>query len=75
MAIGQGGRTLADGRTFWFARDIDWSITTPLLPLGLLITALHGAHRRPDLDPTVVGHLTFASSPTACGVISPTRPR
>jgi bacteriorhodopsin len=55
MAIGQGGRTMPDGRTFWFARYVDWSITTPLLLLGLLITALHGAHRRPGLVAAVLG--------------------
>lgn len=48
MAFGQGGVPL-DGSTFWFARYVDWTITTPLLLLGLATTALHGAHRRPAL--------------------------
>jgi bacteriorhodopsin len=55
MAIGQGGVTLSDGRVFWYARYIDWSITTPLLLLGLCITALHGAHRRRALVAAVLG--------------------
>jgi bacteriorhodopsin len=55
MAIGQGGTTLADGRLFWFARYVDWSVTTPLLLLGLCITALHGAHRRRALVTAVLG--------------------
>ena len=48
MALGQGGVELG-GRTFWYARYIDWSVTTPLLLLALTMTALHGAHRRPAL--------------------------
>ena len=49
-AFGQGGTAL-DGSTFWYARYVDWSITTPLLLLGLCMTALHGAHRRPGSWP------------------------
>ena len=55
MAIGQGGVRLADGRVFWYARYVDWSITTPLLLLGLCITALHGAHRRRALVAALLG--------------------
>lgn len=55
MATGQGGVKLADGSTYWYARYVDWSITTPLLLLGLAITALHGAHRRPALVAAVLG--------------------
>ncbi|MGI3784323.1 MAG: bacteriorhodopsin, partial [Janthinobacterium lividum] len=33
----------------------DWSVTTPLLLLGLTITALHGAHRRPGLVAAILG--------------------
>jgi bacteriorhodopsin len=55
MAIGQGGVTLEQDRIFWFARYVDWSVTTPLLLLGLTITALHGAHRRPVLVAAVLG--------------------
>ncbi len=54
MAFGQGGRDLG-GRTFWFARYLDWSVTTPLLLLGLAMTALHGAHRRPALVAALLG--------------------
>ena len=49
MATGQGVVTLPSGREFAFARYLDWSVTTPLLLLGLAMTALHGAHRRPGL--------------------------
>ena len=55
MAIGQGGIELEQDRIFWFARYVDWSVTTPLLLLGLTITALHGAHRRPVLVGAVLG--------------------
>ncbi|MHB8283652.1 MAG: bacteriorhodopsin [Caulobacteraceae bacterium] len=41
MALGQGAIALDGGsRLFYFARYIDWSITTPLLLLGLAFTAL-----------------------------------
>jgi bacteriorhodopsin len=46
MAVHQGNLTLAGGREFLYARYIDWSITTPVLLLGLSMTALRGAHRR-----------------------------
>ena len=49
MALHQGQVTLADGRVFLFARYVDWSVTTPVLLLGLTMTALHGAHRRAGL--------------------------
>jgi bacteriorhodopsin len=55
MAIGQGDVTLSDGSTYWYARYVDWSITTPLLLLGLAITALHGAHRRKALVAALLG--------------------
>lgn len=55
MARGQGGRVMPDGHVFFYARYVDWSITTPLLLLGLCITALHGAHRRPALVAAVLG--------------------
>jgi len=55
MAIGQGDVTLADGSTYWYARYVDWSITTPLLLLGLAVTALHGAHRRAGLVAALLG--------------------
>jgi len=55
MAVGQGDVRLADGRVLLFARYVDWSITTPLLLLGLAMTALHGAHRRPGLVAALLG--------------------
>ena len=49
MAIHQGAITLGGGREFLYARYIDWSVTTPVLLLGLSMTALRGAHRRAGL--------------------------
>ena len=53
MAVGQGSVILhtADpsGRLFYFARYVDWSITTPLLLLPLACTAVHSRSRRGDL--------------------------
>ena len=49
MAVHQGAVTLSGGREFLFARYLDWSVTTPILLLGLAMTALHGAHRRAGL--------------------------
>jgi bacteriorhodopsin len=44
MALGHGSVTLPSGRVFYFARYIDWSITTPLLLLSLVSGAVQG-HR------------------------------
>lgn len=49
MANHQGQVTLSSGREVLYARYIDWSVTTPVLLLGLSMTALHGAHRRAGL--------------------------
>lgn len=49
MAVHQGEMTLPSGRVFLYARYLDWSVTTPLLLLGLTMTALHGARRRVGL--------------------------
>ena len=49
MAIHQGQITLPSGRVFLYARYVDWSVTTPVLLLGLSMVALHGAHRRAGL--------------------------
>ncbi|WP_294392232.1 bacteriorhodopsin [uncultured Sphingomonas sp.] len=46
MALGQGSILLADGREFYVARYLDWSITTPMLLTGLCLTALHAPFRR-----------------------------
>ena len=41
MALGQGEMTIEGGaRVFYFARYLDWSVTTPLLLIGLAFTAL-----------------------------------
>ena len=40
MAIGQSHVTLADGHSIFFARYIDWAITTPLLLFGLATLAM-----------------------------------
>lgn len=55
MATRQGAVTLPSGREFMFARYLDWSVTTPLLLLGLAMTALHGAHRRRGLVAALLG--------------------
>lgn len=55
MATRQGAITLPSGREFLFARYLDWSVTTPLLLLGLAMTALHGAHRRRGLVAALLG--------------------
>ncbi len=63
MAAGQGAMALPVGvladpahgadvvltRTFYFARYLDWSFTTPLLLLPLALTATHGGLRRGGL--------------------------
>ncbi len=46
MATGQGTLTLANGREMYFARCLDWVVTTPLLLLGLSLTALKSPFRR-----------------------------
>ena len=40
MALGQGAVLLEGKRLFYYARYVDWSITTPLLLIGLALTAL-----------------------------------
>ncbi len=46
MALGHGSVALPSGRTFYFARYIDWSITTPLLLLSLTSSAVEGHKRK-----------------------------
>ncbi len=47
MALGHGLVTLPSGRVFYYARYIDWSITTPLLLLSLVSGAVQGhKHKR-----------------------------
>jgi bacteriorhodopsin len=42
MASGVADVTLDSGRNYDFGRYLDWSFTTPLLLVGLGMTALHG---------------------------------
>ena len=42
MALGHGSVVLPSGRVFYYARYIDWSITTPLLLLSLVSGAVEG---------------------------------
>ena len=42
MALGHGSVALASGRTFYYGRYIDWSITTPILLLSLVSSAVEG---------------------------------
>ena len=52
MATGQGAITLpattgpGPTRIFYFARYIDWSLTTPLLLVTVCLTAMHGQKKR-----------------------------
>ncbi len=42
MALGHGSVVLPSGRVFYYARYIDWSVTTPLLLLSLVGGAVRG---------------------------------
>jgi len=42
MALGFGQAHLASGRTFYYGRYIDWTITTPLLLLSLVSSEVRG---------------------------------
>ncbi len=47
MALGHGSVALPSGRVFYFARYVDWAITTPLLLLSLVSGAVEGhRHKR-----------------------------
>ena len=46
MALGHGSVALPSGRTFYYGRYIDWSITTPLLLLSLVSSAVQGHTRK-----------------------------
>ena len=58
MAIGQGLIELPTGpgttRIFYFARYIDWTLTTPLLLLSLGLTGMHSGKKRAGLLTGVV---------------------
>lgn len=41
MATGMGRLEEADGGTLYLARYLDWSVTTPILLTGLVLTGLH----------------------------------
>lgn len=56
MALGSGSLPLDGGaRTFYFARYIDWSFTTPLLLIGLGFTALGSLKGRMALIGGLIG--------------------
>jgi bacteriorhodopsin len=62
MATGQGSLVLPAGpdaaeaaRQFYFARYIDWTFTTPLLLVGLSLTAMHSGLRRPAIVWGLIG--------------------
>ncbi len=50
MATGQGLVPLPNNaggtRIFYYARYVDWTFTTPLLLLSLMVTAMHGSQKR-----------------------------
>ena len=46
MATGDGRFVLDDGRDVFYARYLDWMVTTPMLLTGLVLTALHLPFRR-----------------------------
>lgn len=50
MALGHGSVVLPSGRVFYYARYVDWSITTPLLLLSLIAGTVKGhTHKRGGL--------------------------
>ena len=55
MATNLGTVTVADGRSFDFARYVDWSFTTPLLLFGLALTAMHERLSHAGLIITLLG--------------------
>lgn len=46
MALGQGSVVIDHGREFLWGRYLDWSFTTPLLLVGLALTAMEDLRRR-----------------------------
>lgn len=55
MALNQGSVTIDNGREFLYGRYIDWSITTPLLLIGLALTAMDDLRKRLGLVVGLVG--------------------
>ena len=58
MTMGQGHVTVMDTsgpREFFYARYLDWSITTPLLLLGLALLAVTHLHERGTLIAGIIG--------------------
>ena len=45
MALGLGKLTIHGDETLYLARYADWSVTTPILLTGLVLTGLHEHHR------------------------------
>ena len=54
MAMGQGSVELA-GRTVYYARYIDWVVTTPLLLLALALTAMYRGPKSKTLIAGLIG--------------------
>ena len=55
MAMGQGQVEIA-GQTAYYARYLDWMVSTPLLLLALSFTAMQFIEKRLDADQLTVGH-------------------
>ena len=55
MALGLGYATKADGSVFYYARYIDWILTTPLLLLNLAMVATFNVGRKSALVAGIIG--------------------
>ena len=55
MAMGLGRATNADGNVFYYARYIDWLLTTPLLLLNLSMVATFNVGRKSALVAGIIG--------------------
>ncbi|MCA1054163.1 bacteriorhodopsin [Rossellomorea aquimaris] len=56
MAMGQGG-IVKDGGVVYFARYLDWVVTTPLLLIALALTGMHHLKKK---DPIIIASLIAA---------------
>lgn len=55
MAFGMGKGTTGDGNVFFYARYIDWALTTPLLILNLAMIATFQVGRKTALVASLIG--------------------
>lgn len=55
MAMGLGSAVNADGNVFYYARYIDWLLTTPLLLLNLAMVATFNVGRKTALVAAIMG--------------------